>query len=232
MNEENDYNLFPPVDTSGSGNFSEQEFMDWYKSIAAQRDYDPNPYDPEHHYDYRAAYNAGVGPDTTGHWPSTFKDEGNDRRYLSAQDPGWQTPPSPHDELRDTATGKPAPLDLPHMFNFQAPGNNQPELGLEGLPGFLAEETTFPRNTQKTDPLGDNFIMPGDMRYLYEPPKQLPFPLDKLQGINKYLFGDPATRWQQQQDEALNKQKMEKQLKEEELQQSFQQIMQQLQRQP
>ena len=130
MNEENDYNLFPPVDTSGSGNFGEQEFMDWYKDVAAQRGYDPNPYDPEHHYDYRAAYNAGAGYDETGHWPSPFKDKGNERRYLSAQDPGWETPPSPHNELRDTATGKPAPLDLPHMFNFRTPedtGNSQPE---------------------------------------------------------------------------------------------------------
>lgn len=109
---------------------------------------------------------------------------------------------------------------LPHSWEMGAE-YNQPELGQEGLPGFLAEESTFPRNTQKTDPLGDNFIMPGDMRYLYEPPKQLPFPLDKLYGINKYLFGDPETRWQQQQDEVLNKQKMEKQLKEEELQQRY-----------
>ena len=81
-------------------------------------------------------------------------------------------------------------------------------------PYILAEESAFQRKAQKTDPLGDNLILPGDMRHLYKPPEQLPWPLDKLNEINKYLFGDPAIKWQQQQDEILDKKKREEQLKE------------------
>jgi len=42
----------------------EQEglFMDWYAQKAGQYGLDPNPDDPRHYYDYRAAYLAGAGP--------------------------------------------------------------------------------------------------------------------------------------------------------------------------
>lgn len=61
---------------------SEDEFRRWYAG-ARQRfgHMAPDPDDPEQHYDFRAAYAAGIlepgPPDERGerHWPSTFKPE-------------------------------------------------------------------------------------------------------------------------------------------------------------
>jgi len=64
------------------------QFMDWYAPLSAKLGIDPNPDDPEHHYDYRAFYDAmkrgeAVSPDKQGgHFPSTFKTEGHPRTYL------------------------------------------------------------------------------------------------------------------------------------------------------
>jgi len=58
-------------------------FDEWYANIASQYRLNPNPDDPRHFYDYRAAFNEGVtGPDETGHWPSKFKLEGHPRMII------------------------------------------------------------------------------------------------------------------------------------------------------
>ena len=58
---------------------SRNDFQKWYAIQAKNWGLNPDPDDPRHFYDYKAAYEAGVGPDTTGHWPSKFKKEGHPR---------------------------------------------------------------------------------------------------------------------------------------------------------
>jgi hypothetical protein len=55
----------------------EARFRQWYATMAAQQDLNPDPDDPSQFYDYRAAFKAGAKPDATGHWPSTFKKAGH-----------------------------------------------------------------------------------------------------------------------------------------------------------
>ncbi len=67
--------------------FDEPTFMRWYQGQAARAGIDPNPDNPEHHYDYRAAYRAGVTPeidpeDGRYHWDSRFKADDHPRRFL------------------------------------------------------------------------------------------------------------------------------------------------------
>jgi hypothetical protein len=56
----------------------EQAFQDWYAKWAKITGINPNPDDPEHYYDYRGAYKAGVGPSfqpehNQYRWPDQFK---------------------------------------------------------------------------------------------------------------------------------------------------------------
>jgi len=60
----------------------EEEFKKWYAGQAAKQGLNPDPDDPQHFYDYRAAFAAGAAPDDTGHWPSQFKTEGHPRMVL------------------------------------------------------------------------------------------------------------------------------------------------------
>jgi hypothetical protein len=71
----------------------EQEgaFQNWYKGWAAHTGISPNPDDPEHYYDYRAAYRAGVSPtidktDGLYHWPSQFKQLEHPNRFVNGVD--------------------------------------------------------------------------------------------------------------------------------------------------
>jgi len=61
-------------------------FHQWYAWHAGRLGLDKNPYHPEHYYDYEAAYEAGEGPDDSGHWPSRFKLEGHPRTVLDGID--------------------------------------------------------------------------------------------------------------------------------------------------
>jgi hypothetical protein len=60
----------------------EASFRQWYAEQASKTGLDPNPDAPEHKYDYRAAFRAGAGPGTDGHWPSQFKADDHPNRYV------------------------------------------------------------------------------------------------------------------------------------------------------
>lgn len=49
-------------------------FKDWYARQAQRFGLHPDPDHPLHHYDYRAAWEAGEEPDASGHWPSKYKE--------------------------------------------------------------------------------------------------------------------------------------------------------------
>lgn len=79
-------------DTRGS---TEKGFQKWYASWADKIGLDPDPDSPAHHYDYRAAFKAGVSPkyventDKPGwYWPSDFKKEDSQRRFLQEDKDG------------------------------------------------------------------------------------------------------------------------------------------------
>lgn len=73
---DNNWQYTPPGDNTWSY-IHELKFRDWYENIAKKMGINPNPDDPQHFYDYRAAFLAGAIPDETGHWPSEFKIEGH-----------------------------------------------------------------------------------------------------------------------------------------------------------
>ena len=55
----------------------EAAFRQWYRQAAQRYGLSPDPDAPDQFYDYRAAFKAGVKPDTSGHWPSAFKKAGH-----------------------------------------------------------------------------------------------------------------------------------------------------------
>ena len=59
----------------------EQRFREDYAAWAAKAGMDPNPDDPRHFYDYRAAWKAGVLVEGE-HLPSTYKKPGHPRYYI------------------------------------------------------------------------------------------------------------------------------------------------------
>lgn len=65
-----------------SDGLDEQRFQDWYAGHAKRLKINRNPDDPQHFYDYRAAFKAGVSPGPDGHWDSRFKIEGHPRMIL------------------------------------------------------------------------------------------------------------------------------------------------------
>jgi hypothetical protein len=90
-------NIVPVVSSIGAGvartgdAFDEAAFRDWYSRWSKITGISPNPDDPEHYYDYRAAFNAGVSPqidpeDGRYHWPSEFKREGHPRLIIDGVD--------------------------------------------------------------------------------------------------------------------------------------------------
>lgn len=62
--------------------FDESAFQEWYSGYAEKLNLNPNPDDPRHYYDYRAAYKAGAVPNSEGHWPSKYKLEGHPRTVV------------------------------------------------------------------------------------------------------------------------------------------------------
>jgi len=67
----------------------EPTFRQWYGDWATRYSMNPDPDDPEQHYDYRAAFRAGVKPPNVAkgeHWPSFGKDEGHPNRIVGGFD--------------------------------------------------------------------------------------------------------------------------------------------------
>ena len=60
----------------------ESEFSEWYSNLAKRADISPDPDDPRHYYDYRAAYEAGADLDERRHLPSEFKHDLHPDRYI------------------------------------------------------------------------------------------------------------------------------------------------------
>jgi len=74
---------------------NEDGFQNWYKEQAAKTGINPNPDNPEHRYDYRAAYAAGAAPNAEGHWPSQFKAPDHPNRFVNGIDTITGQPTSP-----------------------------------------------------------------------------------------------------------------------------------------
>jgi hypothetical protein len=64
----------------------EGQFRTWYAGHAKRLGLSPDPDEKEHHYDWRAAYRAGATPDSSGHWPSEFKQEGHPNLIIDGVD--------------------------------------------------------------------------------------------------------------------------------------------------
>ena len=58
------------------------DFLDWYSDLSKKADISPNPDDPRHYYDYRAAYEEGADLNKMRHLPSKFKHDLHPDRYI------------------------------------------------------------------------------------------------------------------------------------------------------
>lgn len=68
-----------------------EDFLKWYRGHAKKAGIDPDPDNPAHKYDYRAAYAAGDEPtiskeDGKYHWPSRHKADDHPNRYVDGVD--------------------------------------------------------------------------------------------------------------------------------------------------
>lgn len=122
MNDNPLKDLFDSPDVTQEGiqagkpkQFNEADFQNWYVKHATKWGLNPNPDDPKHHYNYRAAYEAGVEPDQSGHWPSQFKDPHHPNRFVDGI---------------DTVTGSPIkkPDDNPLTALFAQPQQPSPQM--------------------------------------------------------------------------------------------------------
>ncbi len=81
-------------------------FNDWWDIVVGIYNYDPNPDNPLHYYDYRAAFEAGHKiPENGKHWSSRFKHDLHPNRFVSGNDPSVNKPDV---EFWDTKYEKPA----------------------------------------------------------------------------------------------------------------------------
>jgi hypothetical protein len=85
--------------------FDEARFRKWYAERASRLGLSLNPDDPQHFYDYRAAFSAGADPDKSGHWPSEFKRLGHPNLLVGGVDTrtGISTETVALDEVRPLA---------------------------------------------------------------------------------------------------------------------------------
>ena len=66
-------------------------FEQWYSDLAKKHDYNPNPKDWEHFYDYEAAFEAGVREPVLNEegfykWPSDYKHDFHPDRFIDQGD--------------------------------------------------------------------------------------------------------------------------------------------------
>ena len=62
------------------------EISHWYSNIAEKSNLSPDPDDPRHYYDYRAAYESGAKLDEKKHLPSEFKHDLHPDRFIIGKD--------------------------------------------------------------------------------------------------------------------------------------------------
>ena len=62
------------------------EFSAWYSDIAERSNISPDPDDPRHYYDYRAAYEAGADLKDERKLPSKFKHDLHPNRFTVGKD--------------------------------------------------------------------------------------------------------------------------------------------------
>lgn len=69
----------------------EKRFQQWYANHSASTGLSANPDEPEHKYDWRAAFASGAKPEAADdgnyHWPSSFKRLDHPNRFVN----GWDT---------------------------------------------------------------------------------------------------------------------------------------------
>ncbi len=61
----------------------ESDFQKWYAKKAKKLNLYPEPYNPKHYYNYKAAWRHGAEPNKEGHWPSKYKTEGHPRLIIN-----------------------------------------------------------------------------------------------------------------------------------------------------
>lgn len=72
--------------------FDELQFQKWYADHAAKTNTSPNPDDPEHLYDLRGAYSAGIRGGADNHLDSRWKQMGHPRTFINGRDTTTQEP--------------------------------------------------------------------------------------------------------------------------------------------
>ena len=107
-----DSNL-PPFDVKvpeGMTPEDEAKFQVWYGGWSKKLGLNPNPDDPQHFYDYRAAWKAGAEPtaESGWHWPSTFKREGHPRMVVDGVNTKTGKPTDPVEDLLSEAKAVPS----------------------------------------------------------------------------------------------------------------------------
>lgn len=119
----------------------EKKFQSWYANVAQKTGLNPNPDDPQHYYDYRAAWKGGIsGPDISGHWPSEYKLEGHPRMFIEGINtktgervPELAVPYIPKGLPNPLMfQGEPIPFDLDSVINKMDETRSSQEPSLKG----------------------------------------------------------------------------------------------------
>ena len=100
--------LSAPLSPSGSTE-DDPGFSAWYAEVSNRSGVNPDPDDPRHYYDYRAAYEEGAELDEDRHLPSRFKHDLHPNRYIIGKDL----------EIYDSKYEKSAKLEDIIMQSFQ-----------------------------------------------------------------------------------------------------------------
>lgn len=132
-----------------TGPRDEAAFRAWYRGWAQKAGLDPNPDNPEHRYDYRAAFRAGAEPaidpsDGRYHWPSRFKADDHPNRFVDGVDTKTGQSVALIDDLNLSAPEPPGPLSRAATTAAEAVAN-LPRLVTEGVPAaaraFMESQT-------------------------------------------------------------------------------------------
>ena len=82
----------------------QDNFKEWWQEVLNIHGFDPDPDNPEHFYDYRAAFDANTPiPKKGEHWVSKFKHDLHENRFVSGKEMG-----KPDIEWWDSKYDKPA----------------------------------------------------------------------------------------------------------------------------